>query len=267
MTCISMRVLALSALTFLALPAWSADWSTTDLEYRYGTQYNDNGGTGGPHIAKHMLQVQNASGFSLGRSYFFLLMSTADNADNNSGDLYSEGSATLSLSKIAGQKIAFGPISDVGLTGGYNFGSRNTTYGPNTRALLFGPTFDFSLPGFSIASIDVLAYRDNGRYSGFGGGRICGQGNTTYQITPYWLNQFTVGRARFEFGGYTDFIGSHGTCSQQILTEVQLRLDVGEFWGVRDKFFAGIEIQHWRNKFGVSGVKETVPQLVLRWRL
>lgn len=261
------RTLALAAPCLIASTAFAADWSITNFDYRYGTRYNDNGGNGGERIEKHLLQVENTSGFSTGRSYFFLLMSKADGADNHSGDLYSEGQATFSLSKISGSKLAFGPLADVGLTAGYNYGSRNSAYGPNTRVLLAGPTLDLAIPGFTVASIDLLAYRDAGRYNGFGGGRMCGETGTTYQVTPYWLSAFTLGSARFEFGGYADFIGAHGTCARQALTETQLRLDVGDFWGVRDKFYIGLEIQHWRNKFGVQGVRETVPQLVLRWRL
>ncbi|MES2261956.1 MAG: hypothetical protein V4724_25835 [Pseudomonadota bacterium] len=264
---IILRALAFAAPYALATAACGADWSTTDVDYRYGARYNDNGANAGPRIEKHLLQVQNNSGFSLGRSYFFLLMSKADGADKYSGDLYSEGQATFSLSKLSGQKLAAGPLLDVGLTGGYNFGARNSAFGPNARVLLLGPTLDLGLPGFNIVSLDLLAYHDTGRYGGFGGGRLCGQAATTYQITPFWQSGFTLAGARFVFDGYADFIGAHGNCARQALTETQLRVDIGDFWGVRDKFYAGVEVQHWRNKFGTRGVRETVPQLVLRWRL
>lgn len=261
------RTLALAVLYALAPFASAADWSITDFDYRYGTRFNDNGASGGSRIEKHLLQVENASGFSLGRSYFFLLMSKADGADNHSGDLYSEGQATFSLSKLTGRKLAAGPFTDIGITAGYNLGARNSAFGPNARVALLGPTLDLAVPGFNYLNVDVLAYRDDGRYNGFGSGNLCGRPATTYQVTPTWQTTFALGRAKFVLDGYADFIGAHGTCPLQVLTEPQLRVDVGNFWGVPDKIYAGLEIQYWRNKFGVRGVRETVPQLVLRWRL
>ena len=260
------RALLLATSLVIGTAAHAADWSSTDIQYRYGDDFNDNGGTGGQKIAKHLVQVQNSSGFSLGRTYFFLLMSKGDGADNNSGDLYSEGQATLSLSKLTSRSLSLGPLKDIGVTAGFNYGARNSSFRPNARVGLLGPTFDFNVPGFTYFNVDVLAYRDAGSYEGFGGGRLCGRPSTTYQITPVWLMPFNIGGARFVFDGYTDVIGAHGTCSQQVLVEAQAKLDVGNFWGVPDKFYVGLELQYWRNKFGTRGVKETVPQLVVQWK-
>lgn len=247
--------------------ACAADWSNTDVEYRQGSRFNDNGASGGAQISKQLLEVQNSSGFASGRSYFFLLMSKADAADGDSGDLYSEGQATFSLSKVGLPAPALPLVKDVGLTVGYNFGARNSAFRPNTRVLVAGPTFDLSVPGFNYFNLDVLAYRDTSTYGGFGGGRLCGQPATAYQLTPYWQATFNLGAAHFIFDGYTDIIGAHGSCARQVLAEPQLRLDVGRMWGVPGTFQVGVEIQHWRNKYGTLGVRETVPQLVLRWRL
>ncbi|WP_317923561.1 hypothetical protein [Cupriavidus sp. TA19] len=262
----SFWVIALVAL-FSGPETKAADWSTSDFQYRYGSNFNDNGATDGQRIAKHLVQFQNTTGFSLGRSYFFLLMSKANDADGNSADLYSEGQVTLSLSKMSKHDLSWGIVRDLGITGGYNYGARNSAFRSNSRVLVFGGTIDLNVPYFNFLNLDVLAYRDAGTYGGYGGGFLCGRTATSYQITPYWQLPFNIGRARFMFDGYVDFIGAHGSCSSQILAEPQLKLDVGDLFGYRDKFYIGVEVQYWRNKFGSAGVNEVVPQVVVQWKL
>ncbi len=133
--------------------------------------------------------------------------------------------------------------------------------------LLLGPTFDLAVPGFAFFNVDVLAYRDSGTFSGFGGGHLCGSTKTTYQVTPAWNLPFSIGPAKFSFGGFMDVIGSHGTCKQQVLTQPQLRRDVGNHFGSPGKVFVGIEYQYWKNKFGIDGRKESFPQAMLAWKL
>ncbi|VVE64645.1 hypothetical protein PCA31118_01674 [Pandoraea captiosa] len=255
------------ALTLATAHSVAGEWSESDFQYRYGSNFNDNGGSGGSRISKNLVEFQNNTGFGWGRSYVFLLMSKAGDADNNSADLYSEGQVTASLSKLTGKELSWGAIRDLGVTAGYNYGARNSAYRSNARVLVYGGTVDFNVPGFTFFNVDLLAYHDAGTYGGYGGGFMCGRVATTYQVTPYWRLPFNIGPARFMFDGYVDFIGAHGSCAAQILAEPQLKLDVGNFWGYKDKLFVGVELQYWSNKFGTRGVNETVPQLVLQWKL
>ena len=52
-----------------------------------------------------------------------------------------------------------------------------------------------------------------------------------------------------------------------LLAQPQLLLDLGNLWGAKDKLFAGVEYQYWHNKFGVDGVDESLPQVMLLWQL
>jgi hypothetical protein len=87
------------AVAMSATSAMSADWSTSNFEYRRGSSYNDNGSTGGPKFSKDILQFENVSGFGWGRSYYFLSMAKSDSKDAGYSELYSEGSVYLSLSR------------------------------------------------------------------------------------------------------------------------------------------------------------------------
>lgn len=261
------KFMAVALAALFAGTAMSADWSVSDLQYRYGTKFNDNGSTGGPTFAKDLVQFQNVTGNSWGRTYFFLLMSKGSEEDKRSGELYSEGDAYLSLSKVTGKSLSFGPLKDLNVNIGYNYGAKNSAFGPNAKVVTYGVGVEFDAPGFTYFNLDVVAYRDQGTYSGFGGGNLCGKHATGYQITPYWKAPFSIGRLKFVFDGYVDIIGSHGSCKQQILAEPQLKLDIGDLWGKAGSVYMGLEYQYWRNKFGSSANTEKVPQLVLQWIL
>jgi hypothetical protein len=64
---------------------------------------------------------------------------------------------------------------------------------------------------------------------------------------------------------FVDFIGSHGSCASQTLSQPQLKLDVGNFWSKPGKAYVGVEWKYWRNKFGIAGLKEDFPQLLGVW--
>lgn len=260
-----MAAVTLASATTVA--ATAADWSTTSFEYRRGNTFNDNGSTGGPKFAKDLFEVENVTGSSWGRTYFFLTLEKTAEEDGRAAGMYSEGDVYLSLSKLSGKSISFGPVKDVNVQVGYNYGAKNSAFRPNASAITYGMGFELDVSKFTYFNFDVVAYRDLGTYGGFGGGTLCGRRTTTYQLTPYWSAPFKVGNLNFVFDGYMDIIGGHGTCKQQILTAPQLKLDVGDFWGKPGNVYMGVEYQYWKNKFGAKGSTERVPQLVLHWKL
>lgn len=257
---------ALTAALAAPLPALAADWSDTEIHLLHGTRFNDNGAFGGPKFTKDILTLNHASGYKYGRNFFFVDMIKSDSQDGNAGEVYGEYYHNLSLGKTVGFDWSKNFVKDIGLTTGVNYGAKNSAFGANPRILLVGPTFDLAVPGFAFFNVDVLAYRDSGRFSGFGGGSLCGGTKTTYQITPVWNLPFAIGSAKFSVEGFVDAIGSHGTCKSQVLTQPQLRWDVGNHMGKPGTVFLGIEYQYWKNKFGAAQ-NESFPQLLLAWKL
>lgn len=257
---------ACSMAVLLAASAANAEnWSDTEISLLHGTKYHDNGND--TDIGKTIITLQHASGYQYGRNFFFVDMFKSNGADNNNGEVYGEYYHTLSWSKLSGKNLPGTMIKDIGLTAGINYGAKNSTFGSNPKVLLLGPTFDFNMPGFTFFNVDVLAYRDSGSFNGFGGGKLCGETKTSYQITPAWKAPFTIGEAKFSFEGFVDIIGKHGTCERQILAQPQLRWDVGNHFGKSDRVFLGIEYQYWHNKFGVAGRRDNLPQVLLTWKL
>ena len=255
----------LSTLLFSSISGHAVEWSTSNLQYRWGDQYNDNGANGGEKFAKHAVQVSNTSGYDFGKSYIFATYYKSDKNDDYSSDLYMEGTLWFSLSKILNEKLSFGPVKDVSLALGINLGEKENAYNANTRSYLAGIDFDLNVPDFSYFGLTLWAYHNNGYFTGYGGGDFCEGHGTTYQITPYWARPFNIGNSKFVFDGYIDVIGSNGSCHTQYLTETQIKLDVGNYWGKPNTFHVGVEYQYWKNKFGTKDLDERVPQIVLQW--
>lgn len=255
-----------AALGVSATATVAANWSDTEVQLLHGTDFqepfNDR------DVTKTILTLTHASGHDYGGNFFFVDFIKSDRADNSEQEVYGEWYTSLSLSKLSGKTIGGGPLKDVSATFGINAGSK--TNGARPRVFLPGVTLHLDVPGFAFFNVDVLAYMDRGK---FNGADNCGEGKNTYQITPAWLLPFQIGQAKFQFTGFIDFIGAHGNCKAQILTQPQLRLDVGNFFGKPDTMYAGIEYQYWKNKYGgskngpsIANKKDNFAQLLLTWK-
>jgi nucleoside-specific outer membrane channel protein Tsx len=232
-------------------------FSTWDIQTLYGSRFREPGVD--EDVAKWTVTLENSAAWSWGSSYFFVDRLQSDSADHNASEIYGEWYPSASIGKLSGKDLSVGPLRDVSATMGINAGTKST--GASPLVFLPGFTFDLKVPGFQFFSLGTYAYVDRGRING----QDNGCNTTTYQITPSWSLPFALGAARFRFDGFIDFIGSHGACSSQILSQPTLKLDLGSFGGKPDRLFAGVELGYWRNKFGISGLNETVPQAVVMW--
>lgn len=247
-----------AAIFAAAAPASAFDWSDTEIQYLYGKEFRE---PFNPRdVSKHIITLQHADGHAYGRNFAFVDMLKSDARDDHATEVYGEGYASFSLSKMSGRPWSGGALRDVNLTVGVNYGRKSyTAYDVEPRVLLPGITLDLKLPGFDFFNVDILAYVDRGRFDG----RDNGCHETTYQITPAWKLPFTAGAEKFSFEGFADFIGAHGNCVSQILTQPQLRWDVGNHFGKAGRVFVGVEYQYWRNKFGIDGLRDSFPQALL----
>lgn len=256
---------AAAALALAAAPALALDWTANEVQLLHSNRFREPGNPN--RVAKTTVTLQHASGYSLGRNFAFIDMLKSDNRERNlSGqpesptEFYGEAYTTLSLSKLSGTGLGFGPFKDFGLTAGINAGHKNSQLRSRPLAYLAGVTLDFDVPrGFF--NIDVLAYKDHSCLAGISS---CPNYRGTQQITPSWSLPFSVGGIDAEFAGFADFIGSRGPgTARQVLAQPQLRVDIGKPMGTPGKVYAGIEYQYWRNKFGTDGLNESHPQVLL----
>lgn len=248
-------------LAMLPLQAQAFDWVANEVQYLYGDTFREPFNP--DDVAKHTVTFQHADGHSLGRNYMFVDVLQSDRHDDHATEIYGEGYASLSLSKLTGVAWSAGILKDVNLTAGINWGYKYyDDVVVNPRVYLPGITLDFNLPGFNFFNVDVLAYIDRGRYDGHDSD--CR--GTSWQVNPVWNLPFSLGGEKFSFEGYANFTGANGPCHASQLAQPQLRWDVGSHFGKPDKAYVGMEYHYWRNKFGIEDLDDRVPQALFVYK-
>ncbi|NWB96824.1 hypothetical protein HX882_13050 [Pseudomonas gingeri] len=262
----------------------AADFSDTLIGYRYSAHYTE---PGNPRdVAKQILQVTHVSSYSLGQNFINLdvFKSAGNDPAQGGGTGATEAYVTyrnqFQYGKVFGTPLAFGPVRDMALTAGFDYNTKNTTFGPNKRMLVLGPTVKLAMPaGF----VDVsLYYAREWNHCGLD---ACNKpGNQTdklfdpyYQFNVNWGIPFTVGALPLKFQGYYLLNGRKGGDYQNQPTGVEqlmrtsLMLDVGQLgWGAKNVFWIGPGYEYWRNKFGNQagpGANTDALSLNIEWHL
>ena len=223
-------------LSLMASPARSQSWSTTSVIVMQGWDYELG------DESRTILTFEHADGWRYGDNFFFF---DATNAESGGTNVYGEFHPRLSFSKISGRDLSFGIFKDFLLAGEMEMGEDIWNY-------LYGAGLDFNLPGFDYAFVNVYV-RDNPDLSG-----------RTYQVTPVWAFPFKLAGLDFMFEGFGDFAGAESGSAANIMLQPRLLLDVGALWNKPGRISAGLEYMYWHNKFGVEGVTESAPQIMLK---
>ena len=227
----------------------------TEFAWQYGSIVNPFTADGSSATTS-ILTFQNASGWKYGGSFFFIDFIDDDTNDGfNDKDFYGEWYPTLSIGKVSGSEIKIGPIRDISLIGGLNFGGD-----PNVLKFLPGVQLSWSIPGFIFVNTDFTAIVDASDAPN-------DVGETGFMFDVSWLLPFNIGPLSFAFSGHAEYISAVTTESgfennAWILAQPQLTVDItGEGW-----LNVGVEMQYWSNKLG-SDHDEFTPQLFVAWRM
>lgn len=248
-------MIALALVALVSGLAQAAIWSSTSVSALYGTK--NQAVVWDPAVAGLVGQDQNmtiitlehASGWKYGDNFFFF-----DIAEPfaNHADIYGEWHPRLSFGKMTGSNTSFGFVKDVLIATEINVGT-------NWRAYFYGLGFDLDIPHFSFFSINFFLRNE---YDNITGDMT---DYSTFQISPSWNIPFTLGEARFEFGGFLDYAGSDGDREANLLTQPQLLLDVSSLKGKPGNLYLGIEYQYWKNKYGIKDIDENYVQFMGKW--
>ena len=214
-------------------------WYSSNVQFLRGWDYQ----VGDPH--RSLFTFEHANSWKYGDFFSFTDLGFAD---SSAIDAYTELSPRLSISKISGQSLAWGPVHDVLVSTTYEWGERGI------RRYLVGGAVDWKVPGFAFLKTNFYLRDDPNLPS------------QTWQSTVVWKYPFKLGRTSWVTEGFADFAGSEGRSAANQLIVPRLLMDVGSLLGGRkNQVWAGVEYQYWHNKFGIKGVTESVPQLQLKW--
>lgn len=236
-----MKLITLLLLSLATSTSQAFEWTNTDIQALYGGDFElgDNSRT--------TITVEHADGWKYGSNFFFV---DTIFRDDIGVEVYAEAYTYLSLSKISGQQVGFGPIKDISILGGLNIS--NKPENDNFKAYLAGISFDLGNPWFDYLQLDIATIKNDSQ-----------SGKFDLQLTPVWSVPFSIADVKFKFRGFADFwLGnSNASGTFNVLAQPQMLLDIGNLSGWQDnKVYIGVEYMLWHNKFGVENVNESTVQ-------
>jgi nucleoside-specific outer membrane channel protein Tsx len=263
----ALRVTMLSALAApigaLVTPmVHAADWSETSIGLRYGSTfaepYDNNADGSRTDIKKAILSLTNVSGYKYGTTFINIDFLQSDSKDPGNGvagnpgaqEVYGVFRTTVDLGKVIGTDFKMGPIRGYGITGGLDLNTKNDSYASKKRMFVVGPTVMFDVPGF--LNVSAFLFDESNAPNGLGK-------RYHYDNHAAFEADWGIGIADLplSFNGYAQFIASKGkneyggSTAPETHVDMDLMADIGTLTGFTPKkFFAGIEYEYWKNKFG-----------------
>jgi nucleoside-specific outer membrane channel protein Tsx len=251
-----MTKLALALLAAAVLPLSAADWSDTFIGYRTSDKFREPGIDGTLH--KDIIQLNHVSGWAYGTNFLNVDMLMSDKGDpaangkTGANEVYVVYRTALSLGKVSGKDLGFGPVRDISITGGFDFNSKDNDFASKKRFLVFGPTLNFKA-GSGFFDLGLWACHEQ-NYNGIVGKSV--DYNTTYTVTAAWGVPFQVGPVGATFKGYANYIGAKGKdgfgveTKPETLSNLSLLFDISPMFGTKKKVYVGPGFEYWNNKFG-----------------
>lgn len=233
-----------AGLTSLSLSAGSNAevlWQDNSLSLLSGSDYKVDYSLSTDDSSRTVLTYEHVSGHSWGDIFMFADYLTSD-ADSD--ELYTEISPRLSLGKMSGREVSFGPVKDVLLAstlelGNFDDPNHLTATGPHFTNKLAGVGVDLAVPGFSFVQANVY-HRNNDDKA------------DNEQLTLVWALPFALAGADFLYDGFIDWSSASADAHPSMNFTSQLKWDLGAQWGQAKSLYAGIEYVHWNDKFGIK---------------
>lgn len=233
-----------SAVTHAQTSSGPLLWHDESLTYLYGKQFKID-----PAI-QQTFTFEHTSGWTFGDLFVFLDQYNYNgkgHPDNGSSSYYGEITPRLSLGKLTGRSLGFGPVTDVLLAATYEFGEGDV------EAYLLGPAIDLNIPGFDFFQLNVFYRKPDGHRAPSG----------AWQITPVWSYTLPMGRSDIVIDGYIDWVVNNRKASSNRRHQSdyhanfhfnpQVKYDLGKALGYNAKsFYVGIEYDYWSDKYGIK---------------
>lgn len=271
----AISAISISPIALNAAKAADFEWSNTYVSLDQLYHGSNPGDTGFDNRTE--LNIDHSDGWTYGSNFVAIDLKkhTNDDETNNalgsssgvgSGEFYGLFRTVLSGDKISGNNsFSFGPIKDVGLEIGGDYGIHNDSFSSLKRMIVIGPQFAFDIPnGYWNVSVHFSQEWNTNAFLP-NGGSIDYSPAIEYETA--WDVPFSLGPIPLHFTGYMNVIGPKGAGNPQasktrteILANPKLLVDVGQLTGGQPgKFDVGIGYQYWRNIFGTYNGAPGVP--------
>ena len=218
-----------------ALAADLLQWQDNSLTYLNGIDFKVD------PPKQQTVTFEHVSGWSFGDLFVFVDgIKYNTEATNGAGDghtFYGEISPRLSLGKISGADLSFGPVKDVLLAATYEFGE------DDVESYLLGPAVDLNIPGFDYFQLNTYLRTTDGRRDG----------DNVWQITPVWSYTIPVGDSDLVIDGFMDWVvDNDDSYHANLHFNPQIKYDLAKAMGWGKRFYVGVEYDYWSDKYGID---------------
>ena len=169
---------------------------------------------------------------------------------------YGELSPRFSIGKLLKKDLSFSlfrrslfEFKDVLLAGQYERGEDHD----QAEAGLLGIGFDLDVREAGILGLlGKFNYVQLNLYARAELTKTQRNGFRDMQITMVAAYPFTIASSRFLIDGYFDWVLGIGSEESSFHLNPQIKLDLGNYWGKPEKFYMGVELDFWWNKYQIN---------------
>jgi nucleoside-specific outer membrane channel protein Tsx len=244
------------------------NWNDTFVGYRYSSNFHFPGSAA--KVAQNIGSLTSTGGFGLGSYYFNVdyLQSDRNNPEaspegvsgvgtHGANETYSVGHVEWSASKILHQHVGFGFVRDLGLTTGYEWGTKDDQFEQRAKMWMLGLTAEFAVPGYWNLTVGA---RNEQNYNGITGVDL--HYKTAWHVDSAWMIPISGAPVPLVFKGFVAVTGPKGgdgfnvatNVPEKTTTETLLRtsllVDVGSLIGHPKALYIGPGYEYWNHMFG-----------------
>ena len=237
---ISAASILMAGLTVATTSAQASVWSSSKVEILYGQDFAR--GLNGADQNEATFTFANATGFTWGDTFIFADVNKA-NDTKKTGGTHLEFSTRYNFWKPEEKGVVKGVFGIV---------QADMTSNAFVQKVvpMAGVSLDWGVPGFKFVKTH-LQYRNDPTKDG-----------SSVQFNLVWNKSFTVGEQNFSFEGFLDWTQGEG---EGFGSEDNLLMQPQVLWHANKSLAVGVEYQYWKNRLGIDGRDESVPQIMVRW--
>ncbi len=188
----------------------------------------------GDHVTS--IKLENANDWVYGDFYGLVRLEKRHDRPDSEETWFLRVRPRFSLDKITSLEFGDGLLRDVLVAIEYS----ETREGRKVGLVGLGVTL--KLPGFMFFKANLSARKEINLDTGW----------DDMQLSWAWRYPFGIGRFRFWTDGFGDYIAGWGPLADNLHIISQTKLDLGALGGKPGKYFVGVDLDYWRNQFGVQ---------------